>query len=78
MAYGGVSLDMTPGQAAVYADGAYVGPASDFSDPSRPLSLAAGPHRIEVRAPGFAPVAFDVNVEPGQVTPYRGDLQPIR
>jgi hypothetical protein len=76
--YGGVSFEITPGQAAVYADGAYVGPVSDFSDASRPLSLSAGEHRIEVQAPGFAPMAFDVTIEPGEVIPYRGDLQPIR
>jgi len=43
-----------------------------------PLNLTAGAHRIEVDAPGYAPLAFDVDVVPGQLVPYRGDLQPIQ
>ena len=40
-------------------------------------SVAAGYHRIELYAPGFEPVAFDINVMPGQVIPYRGSLYPV-
>ena len=75
-AYGGVSLDISPSDATVYVDGTYVGPADEFYDPSHPLSLRAGRHRIQVQAPGYQPLFFDVDVLPGQVIPYQGDLQP--
>lgn len=75
-AYGGVSLDISPRDAAVYVDGTYAGVADDFYDPSQPLSVAAGRHRIELQAPGLQPLVFDVDVVPGQVIPYQGDLQP--
>ena len=65
-----------PGNAAVYVDGNYVGEAINFGDESRPLSLTAGTHRIELDADGYEPVAFDVNIVPGQLLPYQGSLQP--
>ncbi|MEO8259144.1 MAG: PEGA domain-containing protein [Acidobacteriota bacterium] len=76
VAYGGISLDISPRDAAVYVDGTYVGVADDFYDPSHPLSVLAGRHRIEVQAPGYQPLTFDVDVLSGQVIPYQGDLQP--
>jgi hypothetical protein len=76
VAYGGVSLDISPRDATVYVDGTYVGVADDFYDPSSPLSVRAGRHRIQVQAPGYQPLSFDVDVLPGQVIPYQGDLQP--
>jgi hypothetical protein len=29
-----------------------------------------------VSAPGYEPLTFDVDVIPGQLVPYRGDMQP--
>ena len=76
VAYGAISFALDPGDAAVYVDGNYVGVARDFDDTMQPLSLTAGTHRIELNAPGYEPVAFDVNVVPGQIIPYQGSLQP--
>jgi PEGA domain-containing protein len=76
--YGGVSLEFSPGEAAVYVDGNYAGTVNDFDGTRQPLNLTAGTHHIELQAPGFEPMAFDVTVQPGQVIPYRGDLQPTR
>jgi hypothetical protein len=75
-AYGAISFALNPGDAAVYVDGTYVGVARSFEDGARPLSLAAGTHRIELDAPGYEPVTFEVNVVPGQLIPYEGSLQP--
>jgi PEGA domain len=75
-AYGAISFALDPGDAAVYVDGNYVGVARGFDDTMQPLSLTAGTHRIELNAPGYEPVAFDVNVAPGQLIPYEGSLQP--
>jgi hypothetical protein len=72
---GGVSFQITPEDATVFVDGAYVGTAGQFGPEARPLDLTAGPHRIEVRAPGYRTMAFDADVRPGQVLPYQGTLQ---
>jgi hypothetical protein len=76
-AYGGVSLEISPSDAAVSVDGQYVGIVYDFFDPGRPLSLGVGRHHINVQRPGYRPLDFDVNVVPGEVLPYRGDLAPF-
>jgi hypothetical protein len=73
--YGGISLDMTPNDAAVYVDGGYAGIVSDFDGTRQPLTLAAGTHRIEVQEAGYEPLQFDVTVQAGEVIPYQGDLQ---
>jgi len=75
MAYGGMSFLLSPDYAEVYIDSQFVGVARDFG--GQPVPVPAGYHRIELYAPGFGPVAFDVNVRPGQVIPYRGSLYPI-
>jgi hypothetical protein len=76
--YGGVSLDVTPPDASVYVDGERVGQVQDFWPTSPPLTLALGTHHIDIIAPGYQTLAFDVNVLAGQVIPYRGALQPAR
>lgn len=73
--YGGVSLDVNPPDAAVTVDGTLAGTVDDFNDPSHPLSLPIGRHHLEVRAPGYVPLVFDVDIAAGQVTPFQGDLQ---
>lgn len=74
--YGGIAFEITPPNAEVYVDGQYAGVAGDFSPNYAPLALEPGAHRIELRAQGYAPIVFDVNVAPGRVLPYRGDMQP--
>jgi hypothetical protein len=76
--YGGISLEITPADAEVYVDGSYAGLVQDFDGTQQPLTVTAGSHRLEVRAPGYEPLALDVNVNPGEVVPYRGDLLPYR
>jgi hypothetical protein len=76
--YGGVSLEISPSDAEVFVDGQYAGVVRDFDGTQQPLTLTAGSHRLDVRAPGYEPLAMDVNVNPGEVVPYRGDLQPSR
>src|SRR5206468_2503108 len=70
-AYGGVRIVDAPRDAEVFADGYYVGIVDDFDGVFQHLNLEAGPHRIEIRAPGLAPIAFDVLVEPGRTITYR-------
>jgi len=74
--YGGIALEINPPNAEVYVDGGYAGYAGDFDGRRQPLTLSAGTHRVEVQAPGYAPLIIDVQVQPGQVVPYRGDMHP--
>jgi hypothetical protein len=74
-ASGGLSFDIRPPQASVYVDGQYVGLVSQFSPDQPPLWLTPGRHRVEIHEPGFEAVAFDVDILPGQVIPYYGDLR---
>ena len=72
--YGGVRLDVTPRDAAVYVDGYYAGIVDDFDGFSQRVALEPGPHHFEIAAPGHQPLAFDVNVQMNQTIRYRGDL----
>ena len=74
--YGGIALEMTPYDADVFVDGTYAGRVEDFDGATQPLTLSAGIHEIEVQAQGYEPMRINVEVQPGQVIPYRGDLRP--
>ena len=76
--YGGVRIQDAPRDAEVFADGYYMGIVDDFDGVFQHMNLEAGPHRIEIRAPGYEPIEFDVRVEPGQTITYRAYLQPAR
>ena len=72
---GGLTLETIPGNGQVFVDGFYAGLAEDFGISGRALDLAAGSHRIELRAPDYEPLYFSVMVEPNQIVRYRGDMQ---
>jgi hypothetical protein len=74
--YGGVSLELTPSDADVFVDGQYAGRVEDFDGTTQPLTLATGGHEIEVQASGYEPMTIHVEIQPGQIIPYRGDLRP--
>jgi hypothetical protein len=73
-AVGGLSFDIGPADAELFIDGEYVGVADDFSPSEPPLTLPTGVHHVELRAPGFRDMEFDITVVPGQVIPYQGTL----
>jgi hypothetical protein len=64
--YGGVRIQDAPEEAQVFVDGYYVGIVDDFDGAFQHLDLEAGPHQIEIRAPGRPPAQFSVNVQPGR------------
>jgi hypothetical protein len=72
--YGGVRIEDAPRDAQVFADGYYMGIVDDFDGAFQHMNLEAGPHRIEVRLPGYEPIVFDVNVVPGETVTYHADL----
>jgi hypothetical protein len=74
--YGGVRIDLPQREAEVLVDGYYAGTVDDFDGAFQQLNLEPGPHRIEIRAPGFTPVSFEVNIEPGRTITYRSALRP--
>jgi hypothetical protein len=72
VAEGRLNLYVTPSSAQVSVDGFYVGTVADFQD--RSLWLESGPRRIEVRADGYEPVSFDVQIVEDRIVDYRRDL----
>jgi len=73
-ANGTLRLDVEPRTAQVYIDGFYVGSVAAVPDPG--LTLRAGWHRLEFRAPGYETPAVNVTVEANRTTTYRRALQP--
>jgi hypothetical protein len=76
--YGDVRLQVRPRGAAVYVDGYYAGIVDDFDGVFQRLTLAVGPHEIEIEAPGFEPQVFNVYVDPTRTVDLHGDLYPER
>jgi hypothetical protein len=71
---GGLRLKVEPSNAEVFVDGYFAGIVNDFNGHFQQLKLTAGPHRVEVRAPGYEPLVFDVSIQPRHTTEYRGTL----
>jgi PEGA domain len=71
---GFLDLQMQPGSAQVYVDGFYMGAVDDFRRmiPGRPIE--AGPHRVELRAPGYDTATFNVMIPPNETVTYRASL----
>jgi hypothetical protein len=61
--------------AQVYLDGFYLGTVRDFDRPGG-LAVEAGPHHIEIQAPGYLTSAFEVKLLPDRQVTYREDLRP--
>jgi hypothetical protein len=71
--YGSVRIESKDRDAQVFADGYYVGIVDDFDGTFQHLNLTPGAHRIEIKSPNAPPIAFDVNVQPGETITYRAD-----
>ncbi len=52
-----------------------MGVVDDFNGAFQKMELAAGPHHVEIQAPGYRSIAFDVRIEPNDTVTYRGELQ---
>jgi len=75
---GSLRLKIKPKEAEVYVDGYYVGIVDDFDGIFQRLHLESGAHRIEVRAPGYEALAFDVHITADHKTTYQGELKKIQ
>jgi hypothetical protein len=71
---GGLRLKITPKTAQVFVDGYYAGIVDDFNGRFQHLNLTPGPHHVEVRAPGYEPHGFEVDIEEHHTTEYNGTL----
>jgi PEGA domain len=74
---GGIRLQMNPKDAQVTVDGYFVGEVDDFDGISQRLALEAGPHKIEITAPGYEPFTLEVNILREQTIKYKGVLRPL-
>ena len=77
-ARGTLRLEVNPSTAQAYVDGFYVGTVDALNRSASGLSLTAGWHRLQFRAPGYETPAINVTVEPNRTTSYRGELKPMR
>ena len=75
---GELRIDVSPRFAEVYVDGYFAGRVDDFDGVFQALKLEEGAHHIQIVAPGFAPLDFDVRIEWGRKITYRGALAPYR
>jgi hypothetical protein len=75
---GELRLDVSPKHAQVLVDGYYVGLVDDYDGILQGLKLESGGYRIEIVAPGYETLMFDVRIVPGQKTRYRGELIRLR
>jgi hypothetical protein len=69
-------LSVTPGSGQVFVDSYYVATVDDI-DAQRGMTLPVGPHRVEIRAPDYQTLTFDVRIDPNQTVTYRGALERV-
>jgi hypothetical protein len=73
---GELRLIVSPRSGDVYVDGYFAGRVDDYDGMFQALKLEAGPHHIQIVAQGYAPLDFDVRIEPNRKITYRGTLRP--
>ena len=74
--HGFLRLRVLPRTADVYVDGALSGTVDDFGGSGERM-LPAGTHRIELAAPGFARLTFDVRVPANDTVTFTRELDPL-
>ena len=72
---GELRLDVSPRHAQVLVDGYFAGQVDDFDGAFQAIKLQAGTYRIEITAPGYETLTFDVRITPGQKIRYQGELR---
>ena len=71
-------LKIKPRDASVFVDGYYAGIVDDFDGIFQRLHIEAGAHRVEIRAPGYETLTFEVRLDPYHTTTYSGELKKIQ
>jgi hypothetical protein len=75
-ATGSLVLQVEPGTAQVFVDGYYFGMPEDFDGRRGELALDPRPHNIELMAPGYESVSFDVRIAANQRVKYQNAMKP--
>ena len=75
-ATGEVRVLVHPRNAEVWVDGYYAGRVDDFDGFLQSLRLDEGPHTIEIVAPGYETLVYNVRIQAGRKIEIRGDLRP--
>jgi hypothetical protein len=74
-ALGFLQLRVQPRTAEVYVDGALAGTVDDFGGRGA-RQLPAGPRRVEILAPGYETLTFDVRVPENDTVTFTRELEP--
>ena len=74
---GSLRLQVVPKDAQVFVDGYYAGLVDYFDGHFQHLALSPQLHHVEIRAPGYQPLVFDVTIQAHHKTNYRGSLVPL-
>jgi hypothetical protein len=72
---GALRLKVKPDKASVYLDGESAGLVNQYDGLFQKLRLDGGNHRVEIRAPGYRTLTFNVRIEPDHTETYRGELE---
>jgi hypothetical protein len=72
---GALRLKVRPREARVSVDGYFAGTVDDFDGKFQKLQLEEGHHKIELLAPGYEPLSFDVRIVAGEKVTYEGKLR---
>lgn len=75
---GSLRLKIKPRDAEVYVDGYFVGKVDSFDGLFQKLDIDGGGHRIEIKAPGYDSIQFDVLITPGETVTYKGEMKRIQ
>lgn len=75
---GGLRLKVKPSDARVYVDGYFAGKVEQFDGQFQKLDIEKGKHKIEISAAGYAPMVIEVDITPGQVMTWEGNLEKIK
>jgi hypothetical protein len=73
---GTLLLDVTPPNAMVFVDSAYVGNVADVQ--ARGLTLFAGRHWVDLEAPNYDRKTIEVTIRASEPLRYRFDMTPTR
>jgi hypothetical protein len=73
---GYLRLRVEPRSAEVWVDGEYAGMVDDFGGTTQRL-LQAGPHRVEIIAPGFDGITVDVRIPVNDTITFSRDLERV-
>ena len=74
---GSLRIRVKPREASVYIDGYFAGQVDDFDGVFQRLHIDSGPHRVEIRADGYEPLTFEINIQPSRTVTYKGELQKL-